>query len=381
MTRDLQGLLADDEGRAFLAARGMYTDPGEFLAALKPPERPELTAELGLASDALLVFVGQQACADYHPAVAAKFGTAMELRRWGVEPVALWHDIDRVESERYGMRFVLPTGREGRGLWLAPRSLGAREARFVPVEQERLEQVFADVHRWVAASRRDGRADRLARVDALADAVLSRPAENLGVANVALAEVLLREQLGVELPSRRLSELLQAGLYLRSMNLYLAALDDVIRVFNEALEELHANEVDVRLRPLTQDYLPLFVSCENCATRSRLRHVRSGPDHFAEAACRCGHEHRYHLGVDTPSLGDLEGSDRWSPDVSLAVHHNALASGCVVGRSSALYGLVFNQVVERALGMDPIPGLVPLDLRAEEQGPDGESLMVEYLTA
>jgi hypothetical protein len=59
------------------------------------------------------------------------------------------------------------------------------------------------------------------------------------------------------------------------------------------------------------------------------------------------------------------------------VHHLHLASGWVVGASTALYGIVLNAVAERALGLDPIPGLVPTELTAAADQP---SLLVRYLT-
>lgn len=264
-------------------------------------------------------------------------------------------------------------------MWLAHRSLGDREARFVPVDRERLEQLFADLGTWIEQRNPDRRADARARVDALSEAVLSRPVGTLSAANRALADHLLRAQLGLDVPSVLLSALLERGLLTGSLNGYLAALDDVVGVFNAAIDVLLTMGVDPHVRPLADDYLPLFWSCPRCGVRRRLAHERAGTDHYAAVVCRCGAEYRFHLGSGTLSLGELEASDRWSPDVSVPVHLNHLASGIVGGRSSALYGMVLNEVMERALGMRPIPILIPPGLPADAGA--GDTLLLEYLSA
>lgn len=377
--RELSDLLGNDAGRALLADRGVHSDPAAFTAELRPPADASLGGMVEVPAGDPLVYIGQQACADYNAAVTAKFEVARLLGGAGVAPVVLWHDLDRAESERFGMRFFLPTERRPRSMWLAHRSLGDREARFVPVDRERLEQLFADLGTWVEQRSPDRPADARARVATLAEAVLSRPVETLGAANRALAGHLLRAQLGVDVPSVLLSALLECGMFTAPLNAYLAALDDVVRVFNAAIDTLLAAGVDPQVRPLADDYLPLFLSCPRCGVRRRLAHERAGADHYAAVVCRCGAEHRFHLGSDTLSLGELEGSGRWSPDVSLPVHLNHLASGIVAGRSSALYGLVLNEVMDRALGMRPIPALVPPGLPADAVA--GETLLLEYLSA
>lgn len=377
--RELTDLLADDAGRVMLAERGVHADPAAFAAALQPPADDALGGMVGVPARTPLVYIGQQACADYNPAVMAKFEVARLLGAAGVAPVVLWHDLDRAESERFGMRVLLPAESRLRSVWLAHRSLGDREARFVPVERDRLEQLFADLGAWVEQYSPDRSGEARARVAALAEAVLSGSVGTLGAANRALASHLLRAQLGLDVPSVLLSALLERGLFIAPLNAYLDALDDVVRVFNAAIDALVADGVDPRVRPLGDDYLPLFLSCPQCGVRRRLAHERAGADHYAAVVCRCGAAHRFHLGSATLSLGELEGSGRWSPDVSLPVHLNHLASGIVAGRSSALYGLVLNEVMERVLGVRPIPALVPPGLPADAG--EGDTLLLEYLTA
>jgi hypothetical protein len=377
--RGLNELLGTDAGRALLAERGVHCAPAAFTAELHPPADPSLSGMVEVPADVPLVYIGQQACADYVAAVTTKFETARLLDGVGVAPVVLWHDLDRADSERFGMRFLLPTEGRPRSVRLAHRSLADREARFVPVDRERLEQLFADLGTWAEQCRPDRRAAARARVAALAEAVLSRPVPTLGAANAALAGHLLRARLRVDVPSVLLSTLLERGMFTAPLNAYLSALDDVVRVFNHAVDALLAADVDPHVRPLADDYLPLFLSCPRCGVRRRLVHERAAADHYASVVCRCGAEHRFHLGSRTLSLGELEASGRWSPDVSLPVHLNHLASGMVAGRSSALYGLVLNEVMERALGVRPIPALVPAGLPTDAGA--GETLLLGYLTA
>lgn len=381
--RDLSALLADPAGRELLAAHEMHVELPSFSAALRPPRNPALNALVGLPGDAALVHIGQQVCADYGPQVATKFEAAAGLAAHGAAPVLLWHDLDRAESERFGMRVVLPTGKRTKGLWFAPRAMGGREIRFVPVDRDHLEGLFAQLGEWAEHAAPEDRVAARARVGALAEAVLSGAPTALGEATGAMATHLLREQLGVVLPATYLSTLMATRVLDGPMDAYLAALDDVVPVVNEAIADLHALDVDPCLRPLDDDHLPLFLSCPDCGTRLRLTRERAGADQYAVGPCRCGTVHRFHLGTTTLSLGELRETDRWSPDVSLPVHHQHIASGWVVGRSTALYGMVFNAVVRRVFDSTPLPGLVPAGLVAEaaEVPATADTLLLGYLTA
>ena len=316
--------------------------------------------------------------------MAAKFAAADTLRGAEATPVVLWHDLDRAGSERRGMRVVLPSGKKTRGVWLAPRALADRETRFIDIEPAALARLFEELRAWVDNNLPADRAAAGARVEALAGAVLARAPVTLGDVNAALSDHLLRAQLGLELPSTTLSAMAARGMLTASVEAYLNALDDVVCVFNETIARLTETGVDPHLRPIGDDYLPLFGSCRRCGARLRLAHERAGVDHYAVATCRCGERHRHHLGTGTPALGELAETGRWSPDVSLPIHHNHLASGWVVGRSTALYGMVLNEVMQRALGVDPIPGFIPAQLSDDGNGEAaaqayGDSLLMEYL--
>ena len=376
--RSLSELLTEPKGAAYLEERGIFLDEAAFSERLAPPARPELTDHLGLTRDVRLVYVGQQVCSDMGAATAAKFASARELGKdgHGVAPVVLWHDMDSTQSERFGARVVLPSQKRARGLWLAPRDLEDLEPRFIPVRRERLEAVINDMRGWVDQFRNDDRASARERVDRLAEALLGEDIETLADANRALATLLLREELGFDPPATSASDMLADGLLIDSVSEYIARIDEVVAVFNGAVEGLVAAEIDPQVRPLPDDYLPLRFSCPEDGGRVRLVSERRGEDLHAVADCRCGARHEFNLGNGPPDLGELVETGRWSIDVSMPVHHNALASGWVGGRSTALYGLVFNEVLEKALGQQPIPVLVPRDLGQDE---DADTLLVRYL--
>lgn len=170
-----------------------------------------------------------------------------------------------------------------------------------------------------------------------------------------------------------LSAVLEQGAFTESLEAYLERREDVVAVFNEAVAELVAQDVDPQVRPLPEDHLPLHYSCPTDGTRLRLSLV----DGAAAATCRCGTGYRFDLGG---GLGELGATGRWSPDVSLPVHCNDAASGWVVGRSTALYGLVLNAVIDRVLGGRPIPGWIPPDLSsAPRPGSEPPTLLVDHL--
>ena len=379
--RDVPALLADDAGRAYLAAHGMFTDLDSFVAALRPPADDSLNALMALPESTPLVHIGQQVCADYDRAVVSKFEVAGLLELSGITPALLWHDCDRAGSERYGMRLRLPNADGPRGVWLAHRSLGKQEPRFIEVDPEQLEQLLAYLGSWLRSRLASGhRAAARARLAALIEAVRPVGGQTLSAVNRAIAEHLLREALGLHLRSTSLSAMLDRGLLTPSVNAYLAQIDDVIRVFNEGVSTLVADGIDPLVRPLDADHLPLFYSCATCGTRVRLVHERLERGHYAVAQCPCGVERRFHIGHRTISLGELEATDRWSPDVSLPVHLNRLASGWVVGRSTALYGMVLNGVTERVLGHKPIPGFVPPGLEdPADEGAPRPTILVGHL--
>jgi hypothetical protein len=382
--RTLFDLLDTDDGRAYLAERGLFTDVEEFAARLQPPVSPLLNQAMELPDDAPIVHIGQQVCTDYAPWTLSKFVAGAQLQARGdVVPAVLWHDLYQAEAERFGMRLVLPAGTKQKGIWLAPRKAGAGEPRFIEVGRPAVEAALAELATWVSHSvqtrQKPERKAAQARMAVLQEAVLAGELGTLGQAAGAFAGFLLAERLGTDLPQVYLSALMERDVLTGAMNAFLERLDDVRTVFNEAVADLVARDIDPQVRPLPEEYLPLHFSCPDDGTRLRLARDL-GTGHHAVATCRCGTEYRFDLGGSPLGLGELAESSRWSPDVSLPVHHNDQASGWVVGRSTALYGLVLNTVIEKVMGGRPIPGWIPPDLMTGPRPGDSEStLLVEYL--
>ena len=376
--RTLFDLLETDAGRGFLAERGLFTDVDEFRAALRTPVSDVLTDAVGLPPGTPLVHIGQQLCADYAPWTLTKFAAGAQLCAYDdTVPVLLWHDLYSAEAERYGQRLVLPSGSKLRGIWFAPRSAGGCEPRFIPVSRAVVDQALRELGGWLEQAVKDRpkpeRAAARARLTALAGAVRAADPATLADLDGAFAGFLLRHRLGVDLPAVPLSTLVDRGVLTASLDAYLERLDDVVAVFNQAVDELVAADVDPQVRPLSRDHLPLHYSCPADGTRLRL--TRDGAD--AVATCRCDTTYRFDL---RHGLGELAATGRWSPDVSLPVHHNDQASGWIVGRSTALYGLVLNAVIAQVMGGRPIPGWIPPELTsAPRPGSEPPTLLVEYL--
>jgi hypothetical protein len=380
--RSLHDLLRSVRGRSFLEARGVLTDPDSFKGLLRPPPNDGLNSLLGLESGSVLVYVGQQVCCDYPGSVTRKLLAARDLTSGdGVAAGLLWHDMDRAGSEELGMRIVLPLGGDRTSIRLAPRSQREREPRFIEVEGADVSEAIRRIGAWIGQGLpKERRAEARAKVSRLGEALLDARVDTLADLSHALSSFLLREQLSFEAPSAFVSEVTGRHLLTESINDCLGCIDDFIAVTNEAIEDLIANEVDPQVRPLSSDYLPLHYSCPSDGSRLRLTREANGRDQFAVSTCRCGASYRFHLGGGPVSLGELESTGRWSPDISLPIHLSELASGMVAGRSSALYGLVLNQGLRRALGREPIPALVPAehpDTDAAGQPPD--TLLYEYL--
>src|SRR4051812_26298754 len=294
--RTLFDLLATDDGRGFLAERGLCTDVDDFRARLRPPVSDVLNDTVGLAPGTPLVHIGQQLCADYAPWTLSKFVAGAQLAAYDdAVPVLLWHDLYSAAAERYGMRLVLPSGSKLRGIWFAPRSAGGCEPRFIPVTTAGVDQALRELSGWVVQGVKDRpRPDRTAageRMAALAEAVLGADPETLGDVDAAFATFLLRHRLGVELPAVTLSALMDRDVLTPPLEAYLERLDDVIAGFNEGVEEVAALDIAPQVKPLEDDHLPLHYSCPKDGTRLRLTHDRSDGS-AAVATCRCGVSYR-----------------------------------------------------------------------------------------
>jgi len=365
-------LLARAEGRRLLASKGVLVGVEGFAELLRPPARSGLVDLFGLAPSTRLVYVAHQTHADLRRSVASKFRAARDLRAEALTPVVLWLDMDRAGSDKVSTTITWPLPDGTASARLVPQRLRDLEPRFLPVERSRLEEVVATIGGWIdrTVEDLDRRARAKERLQALARAIVGTgDATTLARTNLALASFLLRELFGFEPPGALVSTIASRGLLTEVIEDVLEGIDDVVVVFNRAVEDLIAADVDPVVHRLDEAYLPLHYSCDRCGARRRLRRERAGRDTFAVMTCMCGEGRRFHLGGRTLSLGELEATGRWSVDVTLPVYLNDLASGVVAGRSSALYGLVLKEVLEKVLGRTAIPVMVPDDL-SESLGDD-----------
>jgi hypothetical protein len=203
---------------------------------------------------------------------------------------------------------------------------------------------------------------------------------SLSKLNFQVTSFLLKKQFGWNPGARMLSDLLTNNILTAEVELILNNLTGFVQVYNAAIEELKELDIDPQVHFLTEDYLPLYYSCEVDDRRLRLLHA-VGPDgHYAVARCKCGQEYRFFLGSKVLSLAEIGQTGRWGPDVSLPVLLNRQVSGLIMGKSSALYGLIMKEVLAKVLGQTPVPFLIPKSLA--ETGSVGEvydSLIYHYL--
>jgi len=371
--RALNELISSADGRRFLEARGVFTEPDTFLQRLEPPRNPQLAEALGLDTRLPLLYVGQQTLADFPASVLAKFRSAQELTARGASVALLWLDTDRAGSTKLATTIVWPAEPQPASIRLIPQRLAELESRFATVERNRLDQVFGWLRERLDAGGRQ-------RLDRLAAAVAATRPQTLSQANRELGEFLLRERLGFSPPSTTISQISSLEGFRVPLRELLASLDQVTAVFNEAIESLRRLNVDPQVHPLSGSYLPLHASCAECRARMRLVGSSEGGATFAVGRCSCGSDARFRLGEGAAGLGELEDTELWSVDVTLPIYLNDMVSGVIAGKSSALYGLVLNEVLERVLRRRPIPMVVPSELAndASSESP-GHSLLYAFL--
>jgi hypothetical protein len=373
--RTLGELLSSDDGRAFLETRGVLTSGEAFVERLLPPVTGGLRELAGDDGTELPVYAAHQVKADYSPSVTAKIRSAWDLERAhpGVRAVLLWLDLDRAGSDR-GTSSITLRGRSGTvSVRLAARRHDDKEVRFVPVDPSQLEETLHKLGAWArqqgtAAVERHG---RLAAV--LGDA----PPGTLAEANLRLTSFLVHTQMGITAPSVLISQIIDRAPLAGALDEAVQRIDDVITVFNASIDSLVAAGIDPQVRPLRPDYLPLHYSCDRDDRRCTLVRERRGTEHLATTTCVCGASYEFHLGSTSLSSREITRTGRWSPDVTLPMYLNDMASGLVAGRSSALYGLVLNEVLEKVLARRPIPMLVPDDLGKVLAAEPGEGGLVQ----
>jgi hypothetical protein len=176
-----------------------------------------------------------------------------------------------------------------------------------------------------------------------------------------LTDFLLAETLSFQPRPVLVSSLIALGALKAALETILNRQREFVAVFNERIQTLQSLGVAPQVKPLPEDYLPLFMPCPIDGRRLRLRLDRAGGTHFACATDSRGTEHRYKLGQGVLTMDQLDRQVRWSPDVTLPILVNDRYSGMVAGKSSALYMLAFREVMRKVMDTMPQPVLVPAD--------------------
>jgi hypothetical protein len=377
--RTLADLLNSPEGLRFLESRGVYVSQQAFKDRLQAAVKPNLTHALGLEGTKL-VYAGQQLYVDYRQSVLSKISTLRDLEQDDdLSPFFLWVDTDRSGSDSLMTKLAWSASSKKGSIRIVSKRTNGVEARFVQLDEARLQRAMDKLvtHLLQLSVRREGAKRRYQQLRAIF--VRENPG-TLSEFNYRLTTFLLDNQLDYNPRPVILSEVLNQGIITDEVNLFINHLPVVVQVFNQAVYALIEMDIDPQVKPLSDDYLPLSYSCEVDNQRLRLNHEIEGDDHFAVATCRCGASYKFYLGRNTLSMAEIAQTNRWSPDVCLPVFLNDLVSGYVVGKSSALYGLVLNAVLEKALHKRPVPMFVPPSLAEGESTPDQvDSMIYSYI--
>jgi hypothetical protein len=369
--RDVRGLLATHEGQSLLRDAGVFTNQAAFLAALRPPLRRSCL----LGPQPYMVYMHQQPSPDFRTLVLKKFVALAELERAWPEVLAgiyIAIDTDRAASSKAAtcLGWHDATGRRHTLKVTPPRS-EALEFRHFSTDPRQLDRVVATLEAYLRQSS-TGRNSRLGRLQSLRPHVAPAGPVSYGRYAASLGEVLLGWHLGLQPRRVFVSCLCETGEFRGALTALLAGLDDYIRSFNRSIARCHSLGVATAdVHTLPEDYLPLFYSCPVDGHRVRLRRRRNGGEILAVAETRAGRRYSFSLGRDGHTTETLFASRRWSPDVLLPTVVNGLFSGIVAGLNSALYLMIQNTAIQEALGVRPLPVLVPKSLAEQDQGPPG----------
>lgn len=375
----LKDILHSPQGLCALEAQGVFVAPDKFRAQLTPAAKPDLANHLGLENK-IIIWSGQQLYVDYRQSVLSKIQCLHTVTQTNSRlfPLFLWADTDRSGSDLLMTKLAWPNSDPKGRISIAPPKTDELELRFVTLNAKLLQSAVdrLGTHLHHSGHKRKEAKDRYR---CLRELFINSNPGALSTFNLRLTRFLMANVLGVNPTAVIVSDLLHAGLFLAELELMLNRLPDVIRVFNQTIQALIRRDIDPQVKPLPDDYLPLFFSCEKDYRRLRLSHQLEGRNHFAVADCKCGQRYKFYLGQAALSMAEIAPTRRWSPDVTLPLLLNNFVSGLVAGKSSALYGLVLNQVLGQVLGHKPVPVLVPQSLEA---GPEQiDSLIYKYLTA
>ena len=374
-------LLDSAEGLYFLESEGVSVTQQNFKDRLKMPTRPDVAGLFG-KEKTKLVCSGQQVYVDYRQSVLSKIESLRDLKQdTDLFPFFLWVDTDRSGSDNLATKFAWPEASRKGPITILPRRTRDVESRFVALDPSVLRSAVDKLETRLRQSGESVNGGNKRYLELRAIFTGDNPG-TLSDFNLKLTEFLLTSVYGYSPPSVRLSDLLDRGMIIDEVDLFVNRIADVVDVFNNARQSLVHKGIDPQVKPLPEHYLPLFFSCEVDNKRLRLHHAIDGNDHFAVAACKCGQDYRFHLGNGTLSVAEIARTGRWSPDVFFPILLNSLVSGFVAGKSSALYLLVMNKVLRKALDGTPVPILIPENLELKHNTPlRFDSLLYRYFSS
>ena len=378
---ELADLLNSPEGLHFLEANNVFTTQQAFKAHLNSPAKPDLANMLGVA-DKKLICSGQQLYIDYRQSILSKVSTLHDLGQdTDLSIFFLWVDTDRSGSDSLITKFAWPTNSKKGAIRIAPSRTRDIELRFVELDATQLRSAIDKLGTHLRQSGVNKKSAKL-KYQQLRAKFVGEDIGTLSHFNHQITNYLLNDQFGFSPRSVIVSEIISNEFVIREINLLLNNIADVIRVFNETIDLLIKKGIDPQVKPRTEDYLPLFYSCDQDNQRFRLHHIVEGDEHIAIGACGSRHTHKFYLGNDTLSIDALVQTSRWSPDVFLPGFFNDMVSGFVAGKSSALYLIVLNAVLKQVLGKSPVPVLVPESLAEQNDSPNRiDSLLYSYFNA
>lgn len=377
--QSLADLMGSSEGQQWLASKGVFTSRQQFRESLKVPARSDLAVTLGVDGKKLICS-GQQLYIDYHQSVISKILTLREFKDDpDLFPFFLWVDTDRSGSDNLITKFAWPVDSKKGPIRITPSGMKDIESRFVQLDPIQLRSAIDKLETHLRQSTVIRKSAK-AKYQELRTFFDSEHAGTLSDFNHQVTYFLLNKHLGYSPNAVILSEAINQGLITEEVNLIVNHLDEVIKVFNASVQSMQELGIDPQVETRDSDYLPLFYSCNVDNLRLRLKHVVENDDHFATCTCKCGETYRFNLGQSTLSITEIAKTQRWSPDVLMPAFFNDFVSGYVAGKSSALYLLIINDVLQQVLGKTTVPILVPESLGRSNPMPDQvDSLLYDYL--
>ncbi len=375
----LADLMNSTKGQEWLASKGVFTSQQEFRESLKVPAQSDLAVTLGV-NGKKLICSGQQLYIDYHQSVLSKILTLREFTDAPeLFPFFLWVDTDRSGSDNLITKFAWPVDSKKGPIRITPSGMKDIESRFVQLDPVQLRSAIDKLGTHLRQSN-VVRKSAKSKYEELRTFFTRQNTGTLSDFNYELTYFLLDKHLGYSPDAVILSDAINRGLITEEVNLVINHLDELIKVLNASIQSMQELGVDPQVEIRDQDYLPLFYSCNIDNLRLRLKHVVESGGHFAIGACSCGEQYRFHLGQGTLSIAEIAETQRWSPDVLMPAFFNDYVSGYVAGKSSALYLLVINDMLQQVLGKTPVPILVPESLGKSHPAPDQvDSLLYDYL--